>query len=47
MYFLSTSTPALANSSAKVALLIEPKILSPAPALAEIEMVVAFNWWRF
>lgn len=44
MYFLSTSTPALANSSAKVALLIEPKILSPAPALAEIEMVVAFNF---
>ena len=42
--FLSTSTPALANSSAKVALLIEPKILSPVPALAEIEMVVAFNF---
>ncbi len=44
MYFLSTSTPALANSSAKVALLIEPKILSPVPTFAAIETVVAFNF---
>jgi hypothetical protein len=34
MYFLSTSTPALARASAKLALLIEPKSLSPVPTLA-------------
>ncbi len=40
MYFLSTSTPAFANSSAKLALLIEPNNLSPEPTLAAIETEV-------
>ena len=44
MYFLSTSTPALARASAKFALLIEPKSLSPVPALAVIVTGVAFSF---
>ena len=44
MYFLSTSTPAFANSSARFALFTEPKSLSPTPAFAWIVTGVAFSF---
>ena len=43
MYFLSTLIPAFANSSDRLALLIEPNNLSPAPTFAAMLTDTFFN----